>query len=458
MINLPFRAEYRRGEKDMDESSTLFRSDVVVVGAGYAGLAAALEASRAGADVLVLGRKNLLSSNSAVGSGGFILVDTPLQKEKGIEDSTNSLAQDILNANLSSLPEDIVRMAAAQSAELYDWLTEIGSQFVMVRKLPHHSIERAHRERGMGGARTLKLLLDAVKKRGVVIRLGTIAQRLIVDRDNGVEGLWALDKTGVLEIRADKGVILAAGGFGRNRSMMTEFVPQFSKMFCMSGMGSTGDGIRMGMEIGARPLNMDAVVLNPLGSTKRRGPLPGAIEAMVFGAILVNKNGQRFVDERLGFFSDTAFSVLSQPDGAALLVFGESIKHKIDKLEKRMDKYLSKGLFQRGRTADELSTKTGVEKESFRNVVQSYFPEGNIYGTWVKPVLTMTHGGLMVNTMAQVMNGDGHPIPRLYAAGDNTAGLGGAITDGRPFAGYIGTGYLWALASGRIAGRNAAAE
>jgi fumarate reductase flavoprotein subunit len=430
--------------------------DVVVVGVGFAGIAAILEASKIGASVIALGRKNPLASNSAKSAGGFILADTPLQRANGIHDSADLLAQDILNANHHSLPKDLVMAAAREATELYDWLTKLGVRFAMVRPLSGHSVPRAHRIGSMGGSHVLKLLFEAVKGTGTKVNLGMTAQHLIVDADNRVEGVQALDEEGEIEIRASKGVVLAAGGFGKNRDMLAQFLPKLSEMFCVGGAGSTGDGIRMGMEIGARSINMDAAVLTPLCSIKRDVTLPGIVEAMIQGAILINKKGQRFVDERKGMFSDTAFPVMLQPDRRALLVFDEDIKKRVKKLEKHMNHYLNKGLLLFGRNADELADRAGIEKKSFRIAVEERYPSGNLYGTWVQSALVMTHGGLMVNPAAQVIHEKGDPIPHLYAAGDNTPGLGGGRTDDRPFPGYIGSGCLWALASGRIAGRNAA--
>ena len=213
----------------------------------------------------------------------------------------------------------------------------------------------------------------------------------------------------------------------------------------------------MGIECGAKPHNMNAAVLGCLGSVKNGHPLSGVVEAMLQGGILVNKNGRRFADERKGLFSDTAFPMLQQPESMALLVFDEAIKKRVAKLERHEDTYIRNGSLFFGKTADELASKAGVERDNFHGIATERFPSGNLYGTWVKPTLAMTHGGLLVNESMQVIHLDGYPISKLFAAGDNTAGLGGNADEERPFPGYIGTGYLWAMTSGRIAGRNAAA-
>lgn len=430
------------------------RCDVVVVGSGFAGLAAALEAQRLGAAVIILGGSKPFASNSAIGSGGFVLVDTPLQRAQGIADSADLLAHDILNANRRSVPEGIVNAAAREAVTLYDWLTSMGARFVTVKPFPGHSVPRVHRNIA-GGGHILRLLLEKVRREGGIFMPGTVGSHLMMG-DQGAEGVQAVSKDGTVRIEAVKGVILAAGGFGRNREMIDTFLPRFSALSSGSGLGSTGDGIRMGIECGAKTNNMNAAVLTGLGSVRSGNPLPGMVEAMLLGGVLVNKNGLRFVDERKGLFSDTAFPMIREPDSMALLVFDEAIKTKVTKLERHADTYIRKGSLFFGRTADELASKAGVERDNFRSIAAERYPSGNLYGTWVKPTLAMTQGGLSVNRLMQVIHREGHPISQLFAAGDNTAGLGGSVDEERPFPGYIGTGYLWALTSGRIAGWNAA--
>lgn len=432
--------------------------DVIVVGAGFAGLAAALEASKAGASVVVLRRRNPFASNSALGGGSFALVDTPLQREKGIRDSAELFAEDILKANRHSIPRDVVMTAAQQSVQLYEWMIELGAQFYEVTLYPGHSVARVHLESGLDGANTLRLLLKGVMSEGADVRLSMVAEHLIINNSNEVEGVQAASPGGKTLIRAERAVVLAAGGFGKNQSMMAKYLPQFAGMSCVSGAGSTGDGIKMGIEVGAELLNMDAVLLYSLGSAKRGLRILGISEAMTKGAILVNKNGQRFVDENKGYVL-TAPPVMRQPDGVAFLIFNEGILTSVIKLHKSIDKYLKMGLFHYGKTAPELATAAGIDPQCLQETVKQYFPSRSLYGTWVKPIVMQTAGGLRVNARAQVMHRQGYLIPHLYAAGDNTPSLGGAATKDNPCPGYLtGTGYLWALASGRIAGQSAAKD
>ncbi len=430
--------------------------DVLVIGAGYAGLAAAIEALSSGAEVIALGRRNPLASNSALGGGTFAFADTLLQRQKGIQDSANLLARDILKANRRTVPEDVVNAAARQGTQLYDWLVEIGAEFYEVMQYPGHSVPRVHLESGMDGANTLNLLLKRAMRKGADVRLGTVAEHLLVSEKNEVEGVQAVNSTEKITIKARRATVLAAGGFGKNKDMMAKYLPEYAELPCVSGAGSTGDGIRMGMEIGADVINMDAAELYSLGSARKSLRILGVSEAMSKGAILVNKNGERFTDESKGY-GLTAPPVMQQPYAVALLVLDEALLKRVVKLHRNIDKYLNTGLFYYGETASGLAQKTGVNPDNLQKTASQVFPYGKLYGTLVRTILIQSMGGLKINAKTQVIHNDGHPIPRLYAAGDNTPSLGGAATSKNPCPGYLtGTGYLLALASGRIAGQNAA--
>jgi fumarate reductase flavoprotein subunit len=285
-----------------------------------------------------------------------------------------------------------------------------------------------------------------------------MAEHLLLNKNNAVEGAQATQEGKKALIRARRAVVLAAGGFGKNQSMMAKYLPQLAGISCLSGAGSTGDGIRMGMEAGAELLNMDAAEMYAVGSVKKASRIVGISDTLNKGAILVNKNGQRFTEESKGYVL-AAPPVMRQPDSVAFLIFDEAILESVSKLHEYVGKYLNMGLLQYGKTVRELATSAGIVPQHLEETVKRYFPLGNLYGIWVKPVIIQTMGGLRVNARAQVIHCQGYPIPHLYAAGDNTPSLGGAATQENPCPGYLtGTGYLWALASGRIAGQNAASD
>jgi predicted oxidoreductase len=164
------------------------------------------------------------------------------------------------------------------------------------------------------------------------------------------------------------------------------------------------------------------------------------------------------VEESKGYV-ETALPILGQPNGEAFLVFDERIKKSTEKMETYMEKYLRDGQFLCAQTSQELAIKANIDVENFQKTINPFYPYGDLYGTWVKPAIVMTHGGLKIDANAQVIHHQGFPIPHLYAAGDNAGGLGGGPTKDSLCPGYLmGCGYLWALSSGRIAGRNVATQ
>ncbi len=448
-----------------------FQCDVVIVGAAYAGLAAALEARRAGASVIVLGHRGI-GNNSALGGGAFALVNTPLQVEKGIKDSQELLAEDILKANADTVAKELDVAAAKEGAELYEWLTAFGARFYEVTTFAGHSVPRVHLEAGLSGANALKLLLEAAGSEGATIRLGTLAKHLVMNDTGGVMGVQAVEDERKLEIIANRAVVVAAGGFGRNREMMQKYLPEMAGLKALSGVGSSGDGIWMGIEAGAEALNMNAALVTSLACQKKGYRISG--EVLQKGGIFINKEGKRFVDESIGY-GGSFLPLLRQPGSAALLVIDDEIRRRIPKMEK----YIEQGIFFAGQTPLELAGKAGVEPQACKATINEYNEgentrvrkdpfgheirrpplRGTLYGTWVIPAVIQTHGGLKINNKGQVISREGRPIPHLYAAGDSTPGLGGSATKDCPCPGYLtGCGYLWALASGRIAGRNAALQ
>jgi fumarate reductase flavoprotein subunit len=431
--------------------------DVIVVGTGYAGLAAALEALRVGASVIVLGRRNPFASCSALGGGAFAMVDTPMQREMGIRDSLQFFYEDIIRANRGTIARDVVTATAEEAVQLYSWLTNIGARFIKLMDFAGHSVLRVHLESGLAGANTLRLLLKAVESEGADVRLGTVAEHLLLDSNKEVKGVQAVSEGERTEIEASGAVVLAAGGFGKNPSLVGKHLPELTAIKCISGSGSTGDGINMGLEADAELLNMDSAVLCSLGSLRGKARVDGLVQTLAKGAILVNKQGQRFVDESLGYAKTSPY-VMRQPDGVAFLIIDEGVMKDIEQVMVHMDKYLAVGAVLYAKTVHDLATAAGINTENLQDSAKGRFSTRGVYGAWVSPDLVFTYGGLKVNGDSQVIHRKGYPISHLYAAGDNAAGLCGGVTK-ECFSSYItGTGYTWALTSGRIAGRKAAAN
>jgi fumarate reductase flavoprotein subunit len=441
----------------MNKSKVTPHCDLVIIGAGFAGLSAALVAGQTGARITVLGRKNLLASNSALSGGAIALVNTPLQRQRNIQDSAQLFSEDLIRMSRHTIPEDEIIAVAEESTKLYDWLVGLGASFYTLRAFPRHTVERVHLEGGMSGANILQLLYRAASSRNnIEIHLDTLAEHLYLDSQGQVTGVQAINNGRRIEIKSSKAVIIAAGGFGKNKIMMAEYLPNLMDLPCYSGAGSTGDGIRMGIEAGAALHNIDAAGVTSVGSAVKGFDITGTVETLTKGAILVNKNGKRFVDESQGYVM-AAMPLMRQPDGVALLVMDEKILQAVEKMKKLMNKYMSIGIFYYGETAPDLARAAGLSySQVFQETVDQVFASGKLYGAWVRAGMVQTKGGLKVNGRFQVIHKQGYTIPHLFAAGDSTPSLGGAATPENPCPGYLtGTGCLLALASGRIAGRNA---
>lgn len=451
-------------------------TDVVVVGAGFAGLSAALEAQQLDAEVIVLSRTGLLANNSAMSGGQVALIGTPLQKEMGIEDSPKLYAQDLMKANNNTVDAELINVAADGATELYEWLTGFGAQFHKLISWHGHSVPRVHQEIDLRGGGMVKLLYKAAKARSIDVRLGTAAISLLTSDSGGVVGVKARDrKTQVLEIQANRGVVLAAGGFAKNQEMLQKYIPKLAGRPVDSAGGSTGDGVSMGMEVGAGVVGMDTVVmgysiLSKSGRYMRHQAVPMSLQLAMGEGIAVNKEGRRFMDEIVSYARGTSM-IMRQKDCICFVIFDEQTKSQAELVE--YDEVFT------GETAEELAAELSIDRRALAETIASYNEavrneavpkvdgcgqpvqrhclQGRLFAMPITAHIIMTHGGLKINTKAQVIHQRGHPIRGLYAAGDNAAGLGGLSDGYNACPGYLsGTGNLTAFCFGRIAGRNAA--
>lgn len=462
-------------------SKTGLAADVVVVGTGFAGLAAALEARHHGAEVILLGSKGLLANNSALSGGQVAMVNTPLQKKLGVHDSPELFIRDLMSANNHSVDPELVKTAAYASCELYDWLTGFGADFPKILPWNCHSVDRIHEEVGEKdsafgrGGRLIKLMHQAAQAQGVDIHMGVAATSLLTNEQGRVVGLRTRDKAGLeAEIEVRRGVVLGAGGYAKNKEMLKKYAPKLVGMVSVSAVGSTGDGIRMGMEVGAATSNLESVVMAYTVCSMEGGPLKGnaaiigskSMMPLIYGllaGIAVNKEGRRFMDESFTYSRGSA-CLMRQTDSMAFAVFDEETRNKVSG---------DMNLFA-GATPEDLGRKINIDAAILAETIASYnakLPRVDAYGHPVEKrplrgslfavpftgMIVMTHGGLKINSEAQVIHNKGHVIPGLYAAGDNAAGLGGPADGENACPGYLtGCANMTALAFGRIAGRNAA--
>jgi 3-oxo-5alpha-steroid 4-dehydrogenase len=460
-------------------------TDVLVAGSGAAGVCAALEARRAGAQVLLIeslprfGGSSILSGGVVYAGGG-----TALQRSLGFEDTVEAMYQFLSRAGGPHPDLDKIQLYCEESAAHFDWLVEqgvpYGGGFTAAKGLPmgdeslyYSGTELAWPARdqalpaprghvpgvaGMnGGRRLMRVLFDQLDAAGVQRRAGVSGERLVVWGDGTAAGMRVNMDGESRRIRARRGIVLACGGFVHNREMLRRYAPQlYDCSVPWAGAGDQGAGIRMGMAAGGTALRMhEGFAIAPIY------PPESAISG-----ILVNASGQRFISEEAyhGVLGD---AIAYHQQGRAWLIADQPSSYGIEQ-----DNFVP---VARANTIGDLALELPLPRGSLQHTVAYYNrhaaagedplfrksapylrpltgPPYTAYDLSVARAFTPVHtfGGLHTTVDGQVLNGFGEAIPGLFAAGRNTAGL--------PTAPYIASGLSMGDCTffGRRAGRAAA--
>ena len=436
--------------------------DLVVVGAGGCGLVAALRAAQQGARVALLEKTDRPGGGTALSSQSLQASGTVYQQQQGIADSPAQYARDIAERNSHRGNAALAERLTGGSADLVRWIADTLGLTLHVPDFRFgHSTPRSHTWQAT--KMLTDLLFDAVQgRRGITTYFAVTASAFAVGPDGAV--------TGVLTDRGPflgKRTVLATGGFGGSAELLGRYIPKAVGIPFPGHAGSTGDGLKMALALGADIAHMDAFQPYPahLGPAKR-AVSPDLILA---GGIMVGPDGRRFVDETR-YPGGLSAGILDLPDKHAYEIFDQRIfaLHR-DLLEQRsgLDALIREGRFVEGATAAKLAAKLGIDparleytlhaynaavggRDSFgRAVATALVPP--LYGVRVTVALYHTQGGIRVNTDAQALRPDGSVIPNLYAGGGVAAGVSGDGMDG-----YLpGNGQLASLGLGFIAADHA---
>lgn len=393
-------------------------ADAVVIGAGAAGMMGALVAAHRGARVRMFEAGLEGPSNLRVSGGLFTGAGTRWQREAGIEDEPASFARDIRAKAAGTANEAIVDVVARRSREAIDFLADRCEFPIHLMKLvaPGHSVARLHATPGESGRELLALMRAAIARQPRI----SLVERTIRNPDFGAAP-----------------VLLATGGFAGSRKLLREFLPEVADALHIGAGPNDGCAIEWGRARGAALSQMEGYQgqghVNPGGRTRLGMALPR------LGAILLNRDGRRFVDESIGP-SELAAVVLAQPGGRALEVFDKRIH----------DIAMSQGPYRDAWEAGEVKVVDDLTELGLPPVAPEMLEkfERPLYAAWVTGALAHTQGGLAVDRRARVVRADGAPIEGLYAAGGAAAGLAG-----RGGEGYLpGNGLAQSFALGLIAG------
>lgn len=443
--------------------------DVVVAGAGGAGLVAALAAAQKGLQVALFEKTDHILGNTAASAGMIPAAGTRFQKELGIEETPEDMAEDILKKNHYESDRDLTLAVCRASAPLIEWMYDdlnIELSLVTEFKYPGHSNFRMHAPPSRSGLELVKRLRQNVSKfDNIFLMMKTPVVDLITNEQNEVIGVVAESSEGKQRIKAKK-VILATNGFGGNKRMVEKYIPEIKDALYFGYEANTGEGIEMAVNIGADVSNMTAYQGH--SAVNEGSGILVTWGTIMMGGFMVNRNGKRFADETVGY-SEFAVELLKQDGKHGYIIFDQDI---YDELLSHEDfKNLSQSsAFKRAETPEKLAEELNIDKANFVATFDQFnknepgtpdeFGRENFakklrppyYGVRVVPALFHTQGGLKINEHAQVIHKDGHVIKNLYACGGTAVGV-----SGKHAYGYMsGNGLLAALGFGKIAGDHAA--
>lgn len=444
---------------------------VAVIGAGAAGLVAALAAHEAGAEVLVIERDPVPRGSTALSAGLIPAPGTRWQREAGLEDSPTLFAADIMaKAKDEPDPALVARLADSVGPAL-EWLADShGLPFSVITdfRYPGHSANRMHGLPSRSGEELVDRLARAVEEAGIPILCEAVVETLYREGD-AIRGFSLVRPDGSRERVACGALVLACNGYGGNKALVAQHVPDLAGALYFGHEGNQGDALLWGEALGAATRHLSGHQGH--GSVAHPHGILITWATVTEGGFQVNREGRRFSNESKGY-SEQAAEVLRQPDGLAVTVFDERIAAIARQFEdfRRAE---AAGAIVAADTIAELAARLHLPEAALEATlaeVEALKREGGRDGfgrsfagvpaltapyraVRVTGALFHTQGGLVVDHDARVLTQDGAPIPNLFAAGGAACGVSGTGPGG-----YLsGNGLLAAVALGRIAGQAAGA-
>ena len=443
--------------------------DVVVAGAGSAGMMAALQAAAAGKKVIVVEKQGILGGGDSMfastglpGGGGYLAYKAGVENgEQGYLDAKLAAAEK------SGLPVDLDNLAAysMMTDEAADYYISIG---VSLGNFNPKTFAIGMDDGSAPGVSIIKRLGEQLDRKGVDYRLDTKLVSIVTDEAGAVTGIEVQNPGGTYVISAPA-VILATGGFGNNEDMLAEYADaaDFCGLPHTGAVSAMGEGILAAKEVGAAWGDLTAIKANNLGHVASNGAVISLATIQTVAA-LVNDEGMRFVNESGTPIHDKSKATLLQPNKEAWAVFDQ----KAMDAKALLRGYDALGYFESGETLEELAAAMGFDEaatanfvatigawqqqaegdadETFGGTVLNAYDQPPFYAALVQPAMQSTYGGVKTDPAARVLNEEGTPIPGLYAAG--------AVSGHECYGNVVGNGLTIAATFGMIAGQTAAAD
>ena len=443
---------------------------IVIVGAGAAGLCAALRGAEAGRPVVVIERDKLPAGSTALSAGLIPAAGTRFQRSRGIIDSAQRFGEDIQRKAHGEAHPSLVEAVSRGAASTVEWLADrFGVAFEVIDNFnyPGHSAHRMHGLPTRSGSELIDRLRAAVEQADIPILTDSVVTTLYAEADGTIAGIGCRRGDGEERIGCGA-LILACNGFGGNRELVAKHIPEIADATYFGHAGNQGDAILWGERLGADIRSLAAYQGHGSVATPHNILITWA--CISEGGFQVNRSGQRFSDESLGY-SEQAAEVMRGADGVAFEVFDERIAGIARQFPDFRDAEKAGAILRAG-TIEQLAALIGAPSEALQaefdqiaSARSSHAPDrfGRLFhaSSELKPpylaikvtgALFHTQGGLMITPEARVMRADGTLFPNLFAAGGAAVGVSGNSARG-----YLsGNGLLSATVFGRIAGECAA--
>ena len=482
-----YKIEVKADETKAEDSTV--DADVVIVGAGGAGMTAAITAAGEGKSVVILESQSMVGGNSVRATGGMNAGKTVYQDENefgesaGVEKTLKAAAEKYAdNETITALAKTVseqwaayqanptgyfdsvelmeldtmiggkgindpalVETLCANSADAIDWLDEHGITLHNVSSFGGASVKRIHRpvnDEGKVvsvGSYMIPLLEENCKKAGVQILLNTTANEILTDANGAAVGVKATGSTGETVTVNAKAVVLTTGGFGANLDMVVKYKPELKGFMTTNAAGIQGQGIEMAEAIGAATVDMDQIQIHPTVEANTAALITEGLRGD--GAVLINAEGKRFIDE-VGTRDVVSAAEIAQTGSYSWLVVDQAMVDNSSVIQG----YIKKGYTVTGATYEELAKAMGVDEAALAETMNNwngYVEAKNdpdfgrtsfanplntapYYAIKVTAGVHHTMGGLKINPNTEVLNENGEVIPGLFAAGEVTGGVHGA--------------------------------
>lgn len=442
------------------------QADIVVIGAGGAGMAAAVQAHDNGVKkVVILEKMPMVGGNTIRATGGINAAETPQQAKMGIKDTIDQMYKDTMKGGHNLNNPELVKILCQNSNDAVQWLIKLGGNFNDVGFMGGATNKRCHRPTGGAavGPEVVETLYKAVEARKIDLRTDSQVVDLIV-KNGAVTGVKVKDEDGkVYEINS-KAVVNAAGGFAGNNAMVSKIIPRLKGFATTNHPGATGDGLLLSEKVKAAFVDMDQIQTHPTVVEKTGVMVTEAVRGN--GAVLINMEGKRFFDE-LNTRDAVSAAILKQTTSHAYMFFDDDVRKSL----KAIEGYIKMpGMVIQGKDLDEVAKNMGVPAANLKATMAQYAKDqaagkdsccgrtkmerplnkAPYYAILVTPAVHHTMGGVKINTKAEVIDVNGKVIPGYFAAGEVTGGVHGGNRLG-------GNAQADIIVYGRIAGDSATA-